>query len=59
MNEACGMAVMYCTWLSVGPQQAPYWSVGPHIPHGDKVRFMNLILTSLVGVETVLGKVGV
>ena len=46
---------MCCTWLSVGPQQAPYQSVGPHVPHGDKVRFVNLILTSLEGVETVLG----
>ena len=46
---------MCCTWLSVGPQQAPYRSVGPHVPHGDKVRLANLILTSLEGVETVLG----
>ena len=48
----CDHQVMCHTWWSVGPQQTLYWSVGPHVPLGDKVRFINLISTSLVGVET-------
>jgi hypothetical protein len=45
--------VIYYTWRSVGPSQAPNRSVGPHVPYRDKVHYAKWASTSMEGVETV------